>query len=215
MSTASANSPHGTRGVPASLPALPSSYWADPSVYRFSVEQYQRMAEQGILKSDDKVELLEGIVVQKMPRNPPQDGTIQVLTKRLGRRVPIGWDLRIQLTVVLSDSQPEPDASIARGDESTYLSRHPKANDIGLIIEVADSSLLRDQRDKARIYARSGIVLYWIINLVDRRVEVHSLPSGPTGSPGYGSIQNYAPGEIIPLPLDGLSIEIPVNDLLP
>src|SRR5436309_3604152 len=91
-------------------PAGPVTYWADPSVYRFSVAQYQRMIETGILNDErDKVELLEGYVVYKMPRNPPHDGTIQVITKRLGRRVPVGWDLRVQLTVELPDSHPEPD----------------------------------------------------------------------------------------------------------
>ena len=192
------------------------TYWADPSVYRFSVAQYQRMIEAGVLSHEDKVELLEGYVVYKMPRNPPHDGTIQVITKRLGRRIPAGWDLRVQLTIELTDNQPEPDFSVARGDETTYLTRHPVATDLGLVIEVTDSSILRDQRDKARIYARAGIAVYWIVNLVDRRVEVYTQPSGPTAAPSYGALQTYQPGDAVPLVLDGATVAaVPAADLLP
>jgi uncharacterized protein (TIGR02996 family) len=77
------------------------------------------------------------------------------------------------------------------------------ATDVGLIIEVADSSPLRDQRDKTRIYARGSIPIYWIVNLVDRRVEVYSQPSGPAAVPAYGAFQLYQPGGTIPLVLDG------------
>ena len=131
-------------------------------------------------------------------------------------RTPPGWLLRIQQTVVLSDSQPEPDFTIVRGSPRTYLSRHPGAADVGLLIEVADSSLLRDQRDKTRIYARGGIPCYWIINLVDKRIEIYTQPSGPTPVPAYGAFQTYQPGDAVPLVLDGNTVgTVPVADLLP
>src|SRR5262245_62962957 len=136
----------------------PVTYGHDASIARFSVARYQRMIETGILTSEDKVELLENYVVLKMPRNPPHDGTIDLVSETLTPVVPKGWRLRVQLSVVLSDSQPEPDLAIVRGDARTYTSRHPGPADIGLIVEVANSSLLRDQRDKARIYARAGII---------------------------------------------------------
>ena len=130
--------------------------------------------------------------------------------------VPQGWRLRVQLTVVFADSQPEPDFSIARGDARTYLTRHPNPADVGLIVEVADSSLLRDQRDKTRIYARGGIPCYWIVNLVDRRIEVYSRPSGPTAVPAYASFQLYQPGDAVPLVLDGNTVgTLPTDELLP
>jgi Uma2 family endonuclease len=187
-----------------------------PSLYRFTVEQYQRMVEAGVLTDEDKVELLDGYVVSKMPRNPPHDGTIQVITKRLGKRIPDGWDLRVQLTLVLPGSQPEPDGAVARGDETTYLHRHPTPADVGLVIEVADSTLLLDRRQKAPMYAEAGIVIYWIINLVDRQIEVHSQPSGPAVNPAYASLQTYRIGDSVPLILDGnTAATIPVADLLP
>jgi Uma2 family endonuclease len=194
----------------------PVTYGRDAAMARFSVDRYQKMIEAGILTSEDKVELLENYVVLKMPRNPPHDGTIDLIKAALPGHLPAGWLLRIQQTVVLPDSQPEPDFAIARGTPRTYLARHPGPADVGLLIEVADSSLLRDQRDKTRIYARAVLPWYWIVNLVDRRVEVYSQPSGPTAVPAYGSFQAYQPGDAVPLILDGAAVgTVPAADLLP
>jgi Uma2 family endonuclease len=196
--------------------ATPVTYGLASSLAKFSVARYQKMIETGILTADDKVELLENYVVLKMPRNPPHDGTIDLLKAALPAAVPAGWLLRIQQTVVLSDSQPEPDFAIVRGTPRSYLSRHPVAADVGIIIEVADSSLLRDQRDKTRIYARGAIPCYWIVNLVDRRIEVYSQPSGPVAVPAYGLTQIYQPGDAVPLVLDGNTVgTVPAADLLP
>src|SRR5206468_1533833 len=140
------------------------------------------------------------------------DGTIQLVSEVVGPSIPRGWRLRVQSTVVLSDSQPEPDFAAVRGDSRTYLTQHPVASDVGLLIEVADSSLLRDQRDKTRIYARANIPVYWIINLVERRVEVYTQPSGPTAVPAYGTFQ---PGDVVPLVLDTVTAgSVPAADLL-
>jgi hypothetical protein len=196
--------------------ATPVTYGLDASIARFSVARYQRMIATGILTSEDKVELLENYVVLKMPRNPPHDGTIQLITESLTPKVPQGWRLRVQLTVVLTDSQPEPDFALVRGDSRTYFTRHPSPADVGLSIEVADSSLLRDQRDKTRIYARGGIPYYWIANVVDRRIEVYSQPSGPTTVPAYASFQCYQAGDDVPLVLDGVTVgTVPAVDMLP
>jgi hypothetical protein len=180
---------------------------------RFSVAKYQRMIETGILDKNDKVELLEGYVVLKMPRNPKHDSTIQRVQKRLYQLLPPNWDLRTRLAVTLSDSQPEPDFAIVRGDDTLYESHHPQANDVGLIIEVADSSLIRDTQDKARIYARGGIPIYWVINLTDQTLEVYTQPSGSTNSPNYGSHQTLTLADSVDLILDGSIIgSIPIVD---
>jgi Uma2 family endonuclease len=151
-----------------------------------------------------------------MPRNPLHDGAVQLVTEALPRVVPQGWRLRVQLTVVLADSQPEPAFSIVRGDARAYLTRHPGPADVGLIGEVAESSLLRDQCDKTRIYARSGIPCYWIVNLVDQRIEVYTQPSGPAAVPSYASFQLYQLGDAVPLVLDGNTVAtIPADELLP
>src|SRR5437899_372254 len=101
--------------------AQPATYGHDAAIARFSVARYQRMIEMGILTDEDRVELLENYVVLKMPRNPPHDGTIDLLKAALPGRVPVGWLLRIQQTLVLADSQPEPDFAVVRGTPRTYL----------------------------------------------------------------------------------------------
>ena len=188
----------------------------DDSPARISVARYQKMIEAGILTSEDKVELLEHYVVLKMPRTPPHDGTIDVVDAALSPLIPKGWRLRCHLSLVLADSQPEPDFTIVRGDARTYLTRHPTAADAAVVIEVADSSLLRDQRDKTRIYARAGIPCYWIVNLVDHRIEVYTQPTGPTATPEYQSVQNFQPGDTVTLTLDSAAAAtVPVASLLP
>lgn len=184
--------------------------------YRFSVPEYHKLIEIGVLTEDDNLELLEGYLVNKMARNPPHDSSIQLAQDALGPKLPNGWRLRIQSAITLSDSEPEPDLALVRGDARTYMARHPGPGDIGLLIEVSDSTLDGDRIDKARIYARARIPVYWIINLVDRQVEVFTGPSGPTASPAYGQQSVYAPGGLVPLELDGNPIaQIPVADLLP
>jgi Uma2 family endonuclease len=192
------------------------TYGDAAALAKWSVARYQRMIEAGILTAEDKVELLENYVVLKMPKNPPHDGTLDLIAAALRGLVPDGWLLRVQQTVVLADSQPEPDVALVRGTPRSYLARHPTAADVGVLIEVADSSLLRDQRDKARIYARAAISVYWIVNLVDRRVEVYTQPSGPTAVPAYGAAQMYQAGHAVPLTLDGTAVgSVPMADLLP
>lgn len=183
---------------------------------RFSVTEYHRLIELGILTEEDNLELLEGYLVHKMARNPPHDAAIQKGTKQWLRLLPAGWDLRVQSAVTLIDSEPEPDFAIVRGDETAYVSRHPCATDIGLLIEVSDSTLPGDRDDKGRIYARASIECYWIINLPDRQIEVYTSPSGPVADARYGQRLDYRPGDTVPLLLGGAThLQIQVQDLLP
>src|SRR5262249_12389866 len=129
-------------GCPMNTTATPVTYGRDASTARFSVARYQKMIEVGILTSDDKVELLENFIVLKLLRSPPHACAPGVMPERLAPAIPQGWRLRVQQTVVFSDSQPEPDFAIVRGLRGTYLTRHPAPADVGLLIEVADSSLL-------------------------------------------------------------------------
>ncbi|HEX5273499.1 MAG TPA: Uma2 family endonuclease [Gemmataceae bacterium] len=182
---------------------------------RFSVAEYHKLIALGILTEDDNLELLEGYLVHKMSRNPPHDATLQKALKRLLRLLPAGWDLRAQSAVTLPGSEPEPDLSVVRGDENDYVSRHPGPADIGLVVEVADSTLPSDRADKGRIYARAGLACYWIINVADRQVEVYTVPSGPASSPSYGQRTDYRVGDQVPLVLDGATVtHIDVRDLL-
>jgi len=185
---------------------------APPTSYRFSVKQYQQMIEVGVLTDDDKIELLEGYLVTKMPRNPPHENAIQRFNRTLSRLTPDEWRLRCQSSIVCTDSQPEPDFAIVKGDDQTFALRHPAPVEVGLAIEVSDSSLTRDRIDKTRIYARAGIVEYWIVNLVDRQIEVHTLPVGDS----YTNVQNYTAWQSLPLTLDGVAVAmLPIESLLP
>jgi Uma2 family endonuclease len=183
---------------------------------RFTVAEYHRLIELGMLTEDDNLELLDGYLVHKMARNPPHDAAIQKGTKKWLRLLPSGWDLRVQSAITLADSEPEPDFAIVRGDEQTYVSRHPIAADVGLVVEVSDSTLVGDRDDKGRIYARAGIACYWIVNLNENQVEVYTVPSGPAADPRFGQRADHRPGDSIPLLLGGTTrVQVAVQDLLP
>ncbi len=200
----------------ASPPVSRPTGGGNRSFRRFTVDEYHRMIETGILTEDDAVELLEGDVVLKMAHNPPHDAAIQLVAAALNATIPVGWTSRIQSAITLADSEPEPDVVIARGSLRTYVARHPGPVDLGLVVEVADSTLATDRTDKARIYARAGVVVYWIVNLPDRRVEVFTQPSGPAPAPAFARCDHFAPGADLLLVLDGATVAtLPVAELLP
>jgi len=187
-----------------------------PIMRRFTVDEYHRMIDAGILTEDDGVELLEGWIVPKMARNPPHDGTLSISKRTLELSIPLGWHVRIQCAITTGDSEPEPDLAVVQGDERTYLQRHPAPADVGLLIEVANASLSDDRNDKARLYARAGIANYWIINLVDRCIEVYTDPTGPAAAPCFRQHQDYRIPQSILLVLAGKPIApLAVSDLLP
>ncbi|MFO0845981.1 MAG: Uma2 family endonuclease [Gemmataceae bacterium] len=195
---------------------VPPSQGYIPMLRQLSVAEYHRMIQAGILTEDDAVELLEGYLVQKMPRNPVHDRIIQRWSRHLYALVPAGWDIRVQCAATLPDSEPEPDFAVVRGDDRTYDNHHPGPSEIGLLVEVANTTLPQDRVDKQRIYARNGIVSYWIANLVDRQVEVYTQPSGVSPTPAYAHRQDYPRGAHVPLLLDGLQAALlAVEDLLP
>jgi Uma2 family endonuclease len=199
-----------------SPPNTPVPDGSDPSAAHFAAARRDRVVETGIVSAEDRLELAEDFAVLKIPRDPPHDGTIQRMLRPLLRALPPDWDVRVLSAVALSDSRPEPDFAIVREDPACYTTRHPRAGDVGCIIEVANDALLRDEREKARIYARGGIPTYWIVNLVDRWVEVYGEPSGPADVPGYGSLQLYQPGDAVPLTLDDVVVAtLRVDALLP
>jgi Uma2 family endonuclease len=173
------------------------------------------MAEAGVLTQNDRVELLEGWITPKMTHNPPHDGTLCMVEESLRARLMKGWSIRIQSAMTTADSEPEPDIAVVRGTGRDYMRRHPNAADVSLVVEIADSSLPRD-REKIRIYARAGVPVYWIVNLIDERVEVYGSPSGPCDQPSYGQSAVYNRGERLAVNCDGLtSAELQVSDLLP
>jgi Uma2 family endonuclease len=181
--------------MPVAMPPEP--------VCRLSVAQYHEMIAAGILTSDDPLELLEGWLVPKMVKHPPHSTARQFTTKALERIAPPGWLLRSQEPITLSDSEPEPDVAVVRGDLGEYEHSHPGPQDVALVVEVADASIDRDRSIKNRGYARAGIPVYWIVNLQERQVEVYTVPSGPAETPDYRQHEDYAAGSEVPLVVDG------------
>ena len=182
---------------------------------RFTPAQYHALVHNGIIQEGEPVELLEGYLVEKGMRNPPHDGSVTRLTNRLPHRLPTGWVTRIQCAISLSDSEPEPDGAVVRGDDTSYDARLPTAPDFGIVIEVSDSTLAFDRRDKGRIYARAGIPVYWIVNVADRQVEVYMNPDTTANPPAYTTRTDYAPGNAVPITLDGAAAgTIAVSDLI-
>lgn len=185
-------------------------------IWRLSIEQYHAIIQAGILTDDDSVELLEGWLVFKMPKNPPHRATTRLVRTALENILPAGWYVDSQEPITLSNSEPEPDIVVVRGDTRQYLDRHPGAEDIALIIEVSDTTLQRDRTVKKRIYARAGISLYWIVNLVEQQVEVYSQPLVEVEQPDYSQRLDFGRSAVIPIIIEGREIAtIAVNYLLP
>ncbi len=172
-------------GKAAALHRVDTIVNAEPTgaeVRKFSVSEYHRMADAGILAPDERVELINGVIYKMSPVNPPHSGAC----KRLGeifhglKGRPRRWIVQVQDPVLLpDDSEPEPDVALLRPREAEndfYDDAWPGPEDVFLLVEIADSSLSKDQTLKAATYARAGILEYWILNLAERRVEVHRQP---------------------------------------
>ncbi|PSB26300.1 Uma2 family endonuclease [filamentous cyanobacterium Phorm 46] len=192
-------------------------------ILRLSVEQYHAMIQAGILTDDDPVELLEGWLVFKMPKNPPHRVATRLVRTALENILPPGWYVDSQEPITLQNSEPEPDIVVVRGDTRQYLDRHPGAEDVAIVIEVSDTTLGRvgealeeDRTIKKRTYARAGIPVYWIVNLVEAQVEVYDRPSGDSEQPDYGQMLIYGRSTVLPIAIAGVTIgAIDVDALLP
>lgn len=185
-------------------------------VRRFTVDEYHRMIEWGFFAADERFELLEGYIVAKMPRNPLHDAALVVAQKRIDAALPQGWHLRPQCALTLSDSEPEPDLAVVRGKPEHYSTYHPAPEHVALVVEVSNTTLNEDRDRKGRVYARAAIPAYWIVNLIDYRVEVYSDPSGPTPAAEYRRRQDYGIGQSLPFVIDGVDRgPIRVRELIP
>ena len=185
-------------------------------IHRLTVEQYDRMGSAGILTPGDRVELLEGWLVEKMTKNPPHRIATRRTRLALERVVTEGWYVETHEPIVTLDSEPEPDVAVIRGRTEDYADRNPDARDVGLVVEIGDVSLRRDRLLKTRIYARAAIPCYWVLDSDSRRLEVYEEPSGPADSPQYAKVVTYGEDGDVPVMLDGRVIgSLRVADALP
>lgn len=147
----------------------------------WTVDDYHRMIETGILTGNDRVELLEGQIIEMNPQLPPHAATTQRAFRYLDRLLETVAYVRMQLPVTLKPkSEPEPDIVVVRIDAHEYGDHHPTPDEIFLMIEVADSTLLGDRQQKALIYAKAGIADYWILDVNAKQVYVFREPT-PNG----------------------------------
>jgi Uma2 family endonuclease len=150
-----------------------------PVQHPITVTEYYRMAADGILREDDRVELIEGELHWMTPINSPHAASVKYLAamfnQRLAQRAVIGAQDPVHLD---NSSEPEPDISVARWRPDYYRAGHPTPADLLLLIEVSDTTLRYDRQTKAPLYARHGIPEYWIVNLAQETVEVYTQPAG-------------------------------------
>lgn len=198
--------------MPAILqPPIPP---ADFRLHRFTVAEYDQMIRDGTIDGKP-LELLDGWIVEKMPKNAPHDNAILRLQRRLMKLLGDEYLVRIQSTIELDLSMPDPDVAIVAGPEERFDENRPDANDIILVIEVSETSLAQDRGFKARLYGRNKIPVYWIVNLKDRVIEVHTLPRNGKNL-GYRNSVVYRPGDTIPVVLGRKTVgSIPVSEILP
>jgi Uma2 family endonuclease len=179
---------------------------------RWTRKEYYQAAECGLFKPGERLELLDGEILQKMsPQKPPHATAIADTARALEQAFGSGYYARQQLPLILTArSEPEPDIVVVPGTPRDYLTGHPTAAQARLVVEVADTTLRLDRKRKLEAYARSGILEYWIENLPGRQLEVYRDPSGSR----YQSITVYSEQEAI-VPLAAPQSLVQVADLLP
>jgi Uma2 family endonuclease len=179
---------------------------------RITVDEYERIGESGALHEPKKIELFDGYMVTKMPKSPEHGFSTQESRNALDRTLPGGWTSRQEQPVRIPEyDEPEPDVAIVRGSHADYRHRIPDASDVGLVVEVSRKSVSAD-RQQGNVYGRSGIPGYWIVNLVDRQVEVYTDP----GPGGYATRTDFVSGQQVPVVIDGRQVgQIAVDDILP
>ena len=156
---------------------------------RFTRAEYYRMAEVGILREDDRVELIKGEIVEMSPIGRRHGAFVDNLTRLLVRRLPDEAIVRVQGPLALADdTEPEPDLTVLRRRAVPYKEREAWAEDALLVIEVAETSLAYDRSTKLRLYAEAGIPEYWVVDCTAETVEVHR---GPTAD-GYRDVSLVA-----------------------
>lgn len=182
-------------------------------MHRLSVEQYHRLVASGILREDERVELLDGWLVEKMPQNPPHSGTVHEIAHRFQKLLGDAYVIREQSPITTANSEPEPDIAVVEPPAEQYFSHHPSPKNIALIVEVSDSSVDED-RLKASIYAVARVAVYWLVNLPERTIEVHSGPM--PRSRRYRSTTVYRESDRVPVTVAGHDVgHLRVKDVLP
>ena len=185
-------------------------------LHRWTRREYEQLIDHGLLDEDDPVELLDGLLLVKEPQHSRHRTAVLLVARAVERAFGDDWFVQTQSPIILDDrSEPEPDVCVVRGSPRDYVDAHPTRP--ALVVEVAQSGLRLARRRKASAYARARIADYWIINLIDRVLEVHREPARPGPALrhwGYAAIVTLGADAMI-TPLAAPPAGIRVADLLP
>jgi Uma2 family endonuclease len=184
-----------------------------PGLYRLTVAQYDQMIRDGTIGENEPVQLIEGLLVTKMGRNRPHIVAAKTGFAALTRIVPAGWHVAKEDPIAVSNwSKPEPDLAVVQGGAKDYLHRDVAAANVALVVEIAETTLAADRSEMSKVYASAGVPVYWVVNLVDRQVEVYTTP----GADGYKSRQDFTLGQDVPVSIAGREAgRIPVAEIVP
>jgi Uma2 family endonuclease len=189
---------------------------SDVQIRRWTRVEYEQLVEKGVFMPGERVELIDGLLLVAEPQSSSHFAAVRLTELALARAFGHGWDVRARGPIALDDtSEPEPDVAVVRGGPRDYVEAHP-AEPV-LVVEVALTSLGFDREQKSSLYARAGRPEYWIVNLVDRVLEVRRDPA-PMPSAPYG--WDYSVAEVLgprdsTRPLGAPAALIAVADLLP
>lgn len=180
-------------------------------VRRWTRAEYDRLIALGLLGEDERVQLVEGEILEMSPQSAPHMAAIRLVEEALRAAFGPGFDVRVQGPLALGpDSEPEPDVAVVRGGPRDYRDHHPTGQDAVLVVEVADASLRFDRERKGKVYAAARVPEYWVVNLESRVLEVYREPEQGR----YTSCLVYGPGDAV-APLFSPRAHIAVADLLP
>lgn len=186
----------------------PLSFHERP-IGRLTTEKYEAMVASGLITEDDRLELIEGALLEKMGKRERHATGSENTAWAIARVLPSGWRVRRDNPVRIPDrdSEPEPDISVARGVPNDYIKHHPGPEDLALVVEVSQWTLQAD-RALAETYIGGGIPVYWLLNLRDRQLEVYT--------PGNSAPAILAENEFVDLVIASVPVgRIAVADLLP
>ena len=169
---------------------------------KFTIDEYHRLVDLGFFTENDRLELIKGEIIDMAPKRTPHSVCNSKLWKQLYKLIDEQGEIRVQEPItLLAHSEQEPDIVIAQKKADNYLSAHPTAKDIILVIEIADSTLKYDCEIKLALYAEAGINHYWIVNLVENNLEVYGNPFVDSKNKfGYKNKSIFLPNESIEIP---------------
>ena len=187
--------------------------------YDLTIDLFSRMVELGLIPQDRRVFLSNGRLYEKMAKTKAHGYVGAAVTRAVDRRLPDGWSLWPESTIALDPTNaPLPDFAVVRSANPLDFAapdRYPGPGDIGLLIEVAVTSLRDDLTAGLEQYARALIPVYWVIDVLGRRILVHTEPRVVDGRGEYTRVATYLPGQSLPLVLDGQEVaRIPFDELL-